>query len=36
MTQPLARQIALLGRMTVKQLREKYVEAFGEPTHEGA
>ena len=35
MTQPLARQIALLGRMTVKQLREKYIEAFGEPTRAG-
>src|SRR5262249_48008911 len=33
MTQPLARQIALLGRMTVKELREKYAEAFGTTTH---
>src|SRR3954447_2220920 len=35
MTQPLARQIALLGRMTVTQLREKYAEAFGEATRAG-
>jgi len=35
MTQPLARQIALLGRLTVKQLREKYVEEFGEATRAG-
>ncbi len=35
MTQPLARQIVLLGRLTVKQLREKYVEVFGEATRAG-
>ena len=35
MTQPLARQIALLGRLTVRQLREKYAEAFGESTRAG-
>ncbi len=29
------RTIAALGRMTVGQLRDKYLEAFGEPTNSG-
>ena len=32
MTTNVAREVAALGRMTVKQLREKYAAVFGEPT----
>ena len=31
----LAREVAALQRMTVKQLREKYAEVFGETTATG-
>ncbi len=34
-TDNLERTIAALGRLTVGQLREKYLEAFGEPTKSG-
>lgn len=35
MTMNVGRQIAELRRMTVTQLRQKHVEAFGEPTRSG-
>src|SRR5690606_15759010 len=31
----MAKELAALGRMTVKQLREKHVEVFGEATRSG-
>src|SRR5260221_14444980 len=33
MTLPLPREIAILPRLTVKQLRLKFAEVFGEPTN---
>jgi len=35
MTMNVGRQIAELRRMTVTQLRQKHIEAFGEPTRSG-
>ena len=35
MTMNIAKEVAALGRMTVKDLREKYVEVFGERTRSG-
>jgi len=35
MTMNVGRQIAELKRMTVTQLRQKHIEAFGEPTRSG-
>jgi hypothetical protein len=34
-TESVEQTVAALGRMTVGQLREKYLEAFGEPTRSG-
>ena len=34
-TQRVEQTVAALGRMTVGQLREKYLEVFGEPTRSG-
>ena len=31
----IGKQIAALKRMTVTELRQKHLEAFGEPTHSG-
>ena len=31
----IAREVAALKRMTVKELRGRYVEVFGEATHSG-
>jgi len=35
MTMNIGKQIAVLKRMTVTELRRKHVEAFGEPTGSG-